>query len=97
MGLLKYLGKQEVISVEGERGPTRRVMDGPFVREENHYPVGTERTVKKFFYLPRTIGGVKVRGSQTVRRVCRHEKIDNHMDTGIFQYERWDDQEVLAT
>lgn len=95
MGLLKYLGRPEVIEVSGERTPTRVVMDGPFTRKEDFYPEGTKRIVRKYFMFPKEIGGIKVRGNQIVRQVCRYRISPPALDAGEFRHEEWDDQAVI--
>ena len=97
MGLLKYLGKPEVIKVLGEKEPKRIVMDGPFIRTEKLYPEGTERIVKKFYYLSRQVGENSVRGNQIVRQVCRHRIVEpNFGDQSPFTYESWNDIGIIS-
>ena len=53
MGLLKYLGKVEVLKVNGKR--TREIYDGGIFGVSCLYPEGTERVVKKYFWLTRKV------------------------------------------
>ena len=57
------------------------------------YPAGTERRVEKYFLFTTEIGGINVRGLQTVMQVCNH-KVRN--DSGPSPTEEWHDKEVYS-
>lgn len=91
MGLIKYLGKPEVLDVRGSR--SEKIIDGFGVYFL--YPNGTERIVKKYLWLPKKIGGLIVRGNQIVKQVSRIVSSNDSFD--VVYNNRWSDVQAIST
>ena len=85
----------ELVEVFGERQARAYSTDFGDSKIEEVYPIGTKRIVDKYFFLPRKVNGVKVRGSQRVRQVC----VSNTRDVfrGEIKVEIWEDEEILSS